>query len=78
MVMDEQVKLMARCLESDRPWRELTITYPELARITVELAARPGAPGHEDLADSCVELFRTHVNEWNRFSSEVAVAGREI
>ena len=74
MVMDEQVKLMARCLESNRPWRELTIAYPELARTTVELAARPGAPGQEDLAASYVELFRTHVHEWNNFASEVAAA----
>ena len=75
MVMDEQVKQMARCLESDWPWRELTIAYPELARTTVELADRPGAPDHEDLAAGYVELFRTHVNEWNKFASEVAAAG---
>ena len=75
MVMNEQVKLMARCLESDRPWQELTIAYPELSRTTVELAARPGAAGQEDLADSYVELFRTHVHEWNKFASEVASAG---
>ena len=66
---------MARCLESDRPWQELTIAYPELAKTTVELAARPGAPGHEDLAVGYVELFRTHVNEWKRFASEIAAAG---
>ena len=78
MVMNEQVKLVARCLESDRPWQELTIAYPELARTTVELAARPGAPDQEDLAASYVELFRTHVREWNKFASEVAAAGREI
>lgn len=75
MVMNEQVKLIARCLESDRPWQELTIAYPELARTTAELAARPGAPGHEDLADSYVELFRIHVHEWNEFASEIAAAG---
>lgn len=78
MVMNEQVKLMARCLESDRPWQELTVAYPELARTTVELAARPGALGQEDLAASYVELFRTHVHEWNEFASEVVAAGWEI
>ena len=78
MVMSEQVKLMARCLESDRPWRELTIAYPELARTTVELAARPSAPGQEDIAAGYVDLFRTHVHEWNKFASEVATAGQEI
>ena len=75
MVMNEQVKLVARCLESDRPWQELTIAYPELARTTAELAARPGAPGQEDLAASYLELFRTHVHEWNKFAAEVSAAG---
>ena len=78
MVMNEQAELVAGCLESDRPWQELTIAYPELARTTAELAARPGALGREDLAVGYVELFRTHVHEWNRFASEVAGAGREI
>ena len=59
MVMNEQVKLMARCLESGQPWHELSIAYPELARTVVELSARPGALTREDLADSYVELIRT-------------------
>ena len=75
MVMNEQVKLMTRCLESDQPWQELTVAYPELARTVMEMAARPGAPAREDLADRYVELFSTHVQEWNRFASEVAAAG---
>ena len=75
MVMSEQVRLMARCLESDQPWQELTIAYPELARTAVELAGRLGAPPQEVLSASYVELFRSHVQEWNKFASEVAAAG---
>ena len=75
MVMNEQVDLLARCLESDRPWYELTILYPELARTVAELTARPGEASREDLAASYVELFRTHVQEWNEFASEIAAAG---
>ena len=75
MVMSEQVKLMARCLESVRPWQELTVAYPELARTVAELAARPGGASQESLAASYVELFRTHVREWNEFDSEIAAAG---
>ena len=75
MVMNEQVKLMARCLESDRPWQELTVAYPELARTVAELAARPGGASQESLAASYVELFRTHVREWNEFASEITAVG---
>ena len=75
MVMNEQAKLMARCLNSESPWQELSAAYPELMRTVVELSARPGAPAREDLADSYVGLFRTHVHEWDKFASEVAAAG---
>ena len=75
MVMNEQVDLLARCLAADQPWQALTAAYPELARTVVELTAQPGEASREDLAASYVELFRTHVQEWNQFASEIAAAG---
>ena len=74
-VMSEQVNRIAGCLASDRSWQKLTAAYPELARTVVGLAAHPGAAAKEDLAASFVGLFRTYVQEWKEFSSEVAAAG---
>ena len=75
MVMNEQAGLMARCLAMDRPWHELTVAYPELARTVAELTTRPGEVSQEGLTASYVELFRTHVQEWDEFASEIAAAG---
>ena len=74
-VMSEQVSRINGCLASDQPWQKLAVAYPEMARTVVELAARPDAAAKEDLAASCVELFRNYVREWNEFASEVAAAG---
>ena len=73
--MSEQVNRIAGCLASDRPWQKLTAAYPELARTLAALTARPGAAAREDLAAGFVGLFRTHVQEWQEFASEVAAAG---
>ena len=75
MVMNEQAGLMARCLAADRPWHEFTVAYPELARTVAELTTRPGGVSQENLTASYVELFRTHVQEWHEFASEIAAAG---
>ena len=75
MVMGEQVNRIAGCLSSDRPWIKLTAAYPELARTLVELTAQPDAAAREDLAASFVGLFRTYVQEWEEFASEIAAAG---
>ena len=74
-VMSEQVSRIAGCLASDRPWQKLAVAYPELARTLVELAGQPGAAAQEDLATGFVGLFRTYVQEWQEFASEVAAAG---
>ena len=74
-VMSEQVNQMAGCLASDRPWQKLTAAYPELARTLAALTGQPGAAAKEDLAAGFVGLFRTYVQEWKEFSSEVAAAG---
>ena len=74
-VMSEQVNRIAGCLASDRPWQKLTAAYPELARTLAALTARPGAAAREDLAAGFVGLFRTHVQEWQEFASEVAAVG---
>ena len=74
-VMSEQVSRIDGCLASDRPWQKLTVAYPELARTLVELTGQPGAATEEDLAAGFVGLFRTHVQEWKEFASEVAAAG---
>ena len=75
MVMNEQAGLMERCLAADRPWHELTVAYPELARTVAELTTRPGEVSQDGLTASYVELFRTHVQEWHEFASEIAAAG---
>ena len=74
-VMSEQVSRIDGCLASDRPWQKLTAAYPELARTLAALTARPGAAAQEDLAAGFVGLFRTYVQEWQEFASEVAAAG---
>ena len=74
VVMSEQVKRIAGCLSSDRPWIKLTAAYPELARTLVQLTAQPDSAA-EGLAASFVGLFRTYVQEWKEFASEVAAAG---
>ena len=74
-VMSEQVNRISGCLASDQPWQELTVAYPELARTLAALTARPGAAAKEDLKAGFVGLFRTYVQEWEKFSSEVAAAG---
>ena len=74
-VMSEQVSRIDGCLASDRPWQKLTVAYPELARTLVELTSQPGAATEEDLAAGFVGLFRTYVQEWKEFASEVAAAG---
>ena len=74
-VMSEQVNRIAGCLASDQPWQELTVAYPELARTFAALTARPGAAAKEDLVAGFVGLFRTYVQEWKKFASEVAAAG---
>ena len=75
VVMSEQVDRIAGCLSSDQPWIKLTTAYPELARTLVELAAQPNVAVRKDLADSFVQLFRTYVEEWKEFASEVSAAG---
>ena len=75
VVMSEQANRIAGCLSSDRPWIKLTTAYPELARTLVELTARPDVAAREGPADSFVQLFRTYVQEWKEFASEVAAAG---
>ena len=74
-VMSEQVSRIAGCLASEQPWQKLAVAYPELARTLVELAGQPGAAAQEDLAAGFVGLFRTYVQEWQEFASEVAAAG---
>ena len=74
-VMSEQVNRITGCLASDQPWQKLTAAYPELARTLVALTGRPGAAAKEDLEVGFVGLFRTYVQEWKEFASEVAAAG---
>ena len=75
VVMGEQVNRIAGCLSSDRPWIKLTAAYPELARTLVELTAQPDAASREYLEASFVGLFRTYVQEWKEFASEISAAG---
>ena len=74
-VMSEQVSRLDGCLASDQPWQKLTVAYPELARTLVQLTGQPGAATQEDLAAGFVGLFRTYVQEWKSFASEVVAAG---
>ena len=71
MVMNEQINRIAGCLASGWPWQKLTAAYPELARTVAELADRPGAAVQEGVAADFVELFRTHVQEWDGFASRL-------
>jgi len=66
-VMRKQVYKLSRCLDSDDPWRSLTVAFPELLRTHAELVERYNLDAGETRA-RFVQLYRTYVQEWDSLS----------
>lgn len=61
--MREQVHVLSRCLDSDDPWRSLTLSFPELFRTHAELVERYNMDAGETCA-RFVQLYSNYVREW--------------
>ena len=64
--MQGQVYKLSQCLDSEDPWRSLTLTFPELFRAHAEIVKRENIESAEAGA-SIVQLYRTYVQEWETF-----------
>lgn len=64
--MQGQVYKLSRCLDSEDPWRSLTLMFPELYRAHAETVKGENIESAEARA-SIVQLYRTYVQEWEPF-----------
>jgi 7-cyano-7-deazaguanine synthase in queuosine biosynthesis len=62
----DHVDRLRSCLASDSLWETLTETFPELLEIQEEMVRHDGGNAQE-IADAYVQMYRTYVEEWERF-----------
>ena len=62
----DHVDRLRTCLASEFPWEALTEMFPELLEIQEEMVRHYGG-NPQEIADAYVQMYRTHVEEWERF-----------
>ena len=65
-VMRSQVQKLRLRLSAEDSWRELSSSYPELARAAAQFAAQ-NKLNIDQVASKFVRLYQTYVNEWDSF-----------
>ena len=65
-VMRSQVQKLHLLLSADDSWRELSSSYPELARAAAQIADQSDL-NFDQVASKYVSLYRTYVDEWDSF-----------
>ena len=70
---DYQVGRFKSCLDSDDPWKSLTIAFPKLALTWAQLVADEGLDDGQTVNDFH-ELFRRYVHEWDSFPANIQIA----
>ena len=71
-----QVDKLRRCLDSQNPWKSLTIEFPKLAITCAELVTRKGLD-YGDTVDKFLSLFRSYVREWESFPANIRIAAEK-
>ena len=73
---DYQVGKFKKCLDSQNPWKSLTIEFPKLAITCAELVTRKGLD-YGDAVDKFLSLFRSYVREWESFPANIRIAAEK-